>query len=331
MSISESWDIDEREWLVSLRDWDKQRDLLLAARGGDRRRIDQSMKLGAHVNACDLQGQTPLMLAADCVESLIHTWGADVNVWTRRNDIYACRTPLAYAAEKGHHQCMDLLIQAGADVNATVNCRPLIMATAAFQCDSMRILIQAGADVNATDDCGTTCLLVACNHSYAECVELLIQQGADVNISDVNRNSALIVTVAHFVNGDTLQCLKLLLRAGAHVNRINCCGKNSLMYSTGREQINRQAMLLLLAAGETLKMPKTDGLPLKWDENHFNVDIPDHILYKTTHLELKHMCREAIRKHLLKLSAENLFIRAPRLELPTVLTSYIVYDMYLDL
>ena len=298
-------------------------------------RIDQLMKLGASVNTWDRLGRTPLILAAnqghvDCVESLIHSWGADVNAttWT---DVEVCRTALACAAEKGYHQCTDTLIQAGADVNATVNSKPLMLATVASQCESMRKLIKAGADVNATGEDGVTCLLVACRHGYTECVELLIQQGADVNISDKEQNSPLIFTVAYWVNDNTLPCLKLLFRAGAYVNRIDNCGKNALtVHFTGSKKVNRRAVLLLLAAGETLEVRKTDSLPLSWDWNYSDVEIPDHILYKTTHLELKHMCRETIRDHLLELSPENLFTRVPGLGLPSVLTSCII-DVPLDL
>ena len=83
MSSSESWDIHKRTLLLaSLRDWDDHSrhgsELLVAARDGDKQRIDQLMKLGASVNTWDRLGRTPLILAAnqghvDCVESLIHT------------------------------------------------------------------------------------------------------------------------------------------------------------------------------------------------------------------------------------------------------------------
>ena len=46
---------------------------------------------------------------------------------------------------------------------------------------------------------------------------------------------------------------------------------------------------------------------------------------------LKHLCREAIRKHLLKLDPHtHLFDRVPRLGLPSLLTEYLLYDMSLD-
>ena len=46
---------------------------------------------------------------------------------------------------------------------------------------------------------------------------------------------------------------------------------------------------------------------------------------------LKHLCREAIREHLLHLDQhENLFQRVPRLGLPALLQSYLLYWQTLD-
>ena len=48
-------------------------------------------------------------------------------------------------------------------------------------------------------------------------------------------------------------------------------------------------------------------------------------------LNLKHLCRETIRKHLLQLDPhENLFHRVPRLGLPALLQRYLLYNQTLD-
>ena len=139
-------------------------------------------------------------------------------------------------------------------------------------------------------------------------------------------------SVVSRVSLSRLRCLELLLRAGAHVNKTNRSGKNAVtLHFTGTEPVNKQALLLLLAAGERLKTRRLAGYPLTWDKNYSHVVIPDHLMYKRNSLGLKHMCRDVIRKHLVKVSNVNLFTRAPRLGLPSVLTSYILYDVSLDL
>ena len=75
-----------------------------------------------------------------------------------------------------------------------------------------------------------------------------------------------------------------------------------------------QHILLLLAAGETLQVDKIRdsatccAVFTEWD------------------LNLANICRETIRKHLLQMSDVNLFVRVPRLGLPTALVDYMLYN-----
>ena len=74
--------------------------------------------------------------------------------------------------------------------------------------------------------------------------------------------------------------------------------------------------LLLFTAGES-----TDGLD----------SIPHCLLFEDLKLNLKHICREAIRKHLLDVDPHtHLFIRVPQLQLPSSLTEYLLYNLSLN-
>jgi ankyrin repeat protein len=83
---------------------------------------------------------------------------------------------------------VDLLLQAGADVNATseIGSTPLIMAGGARDHEAaFRIaesLLRAGAEVNHCDDLGNTSLLLAAINKNFRVMELLISAGADVNL-----------------------------------------------------------------------------------------------------------------------------------------------------
>ena len=60
-------------------------------------------------------------------------------------------------------------------------------------------------------------------------------------------------------------------------------------------------------------------------------DIPQILKFEKERLQLKHMCRDRIRKHLIILDPnENLFGRIPELGLPSVLTEYLLYNMSLE-
>ena len=47
-------------------------------------------------------------------------------------------------------------------------------------------------------------------------------------------------------------------------------------------------------------------------------------------MNLKHLCRQFIRKHLLQMSPVNLFVRVPQLGLPTLLQDYLLFNVALD-
>ena len=92
-----------------------------------------------------------------------------------------------------------------------------------------------------------------------------------------------------------------------------------MIYKRFEYEVNYVAPILLLcAAGETLDGTEEEKIPeeLKFEEEKF---------------QLKHMCRMAIRGHLLSLDPHsNLFGRIPKLALPKALNRYLLFNMSLD-
>ena len=74
----------------------------------------------------------------------------------------------------GHHDCMDVLIKAGADVNTQdeMGYSPLMHAAEEGYEKCVQILIEAGADVNLTDDTGFAALIGAASHGHDWCTQL---------------------------------------------------------------------------------------------------------------------------------------------------------------
>ena len=101
-----------------------------------------------------------------------------------------------------------------------------------------------------------------------------------------------------------LTCVKLLLKAGAHVNILDNYGLKAL------DHYNFQISHVLMAAGETI-----DGKDLML----------------TLGRSLKHSCRKFIRKYLNdKDLPVNLFVKIPQLGLPRLLASYLLYNCSLN-
>lgn len=94
-------------------------------------------------------------------------------------------TPLFAAAKQSEPELLELLIEAGADVN-WANERgvtPLISAAYHGNCEGVSYLAQAGADINHQSEAGITALFAATTGLHFACVQSLIESGADPNIA----------------------------------------------------------------------------------------------------------------------------------------------------
>ena len=126
-------------------------------------------------------------------------------------------TPLFHASAKGFAEAVRVLVEAGADVNATkyVGRRPLHPAAEGGRTEVTRILLGAGADPNARERAGVTALQLAANRGHVEIVEMLIDAGADVDAQHEQDGMSPL----HFAAaGGHLEITNLLLDAGATVD-----------------------------------------------------------------------------------------------------------------
>ena len=121
--------------------------------------------------------------------------------------------------------------------------------------------------------------------------------------------------------------VRLLLKAGARINERDYLARNSLEYGITRKQkIAKDLHLLLYAAGETL-----EGPTVPTNVARMYVNIPKYFTELKENLDLKHLCRAAIRKHLIDLDPhEHLFLRIPQLGFPSILTEYMLINCSID-
>ena len=213
-------------------------------------------------------------------------------------------------------------------------------------------LIEAGADVNIRYKDGNTILALASKFWRSVPVKSLIASGANVNVVDFSRNTLLHHILKKTIRDARLcstavQCIKSLLAAGAKVNTldINYTKDLTSYFQLRNEKVNTllqtclstildkgpryslyprsrcngaceaQVLTLFFAAGETV-----DDHPVK---------VSDY-LDPPTDICLSHICREAIREHMMKVDPhENLFYRGQQLGLPTALQEYLLYNVTL--
>ena len=108
---------------------------------------------------------------------------------------------------------------------------------------------------------------------------------------------------------------RTLLRKGVKVDIKSIQGFNALTQCLCYTY-NPKLAMLLFAAGETIDKTKVNNVP--------------YYLKLSADICLKNICREAIRDNLLGVANINLFVRVPQLPLPTVMTSFLLFDVTLD-
>ena len=221
---------------------------------------------------------------------------------------------LKSACRIGHTGLIELLIKAGADVNiGDVTGTPLTTSALYGFTSCVEVLIEAGADVNIRNTAGHTALLEAAKNCHPKCLNLIIKAGADVNYTIFNDYSALSAAVGWCkVRKRWIQCAKLLLQAGAHVNKAVPMYCKQMLDSV----FDLEGFMLLFAAGAPLDETTTVH--------------GEYLVQEKQGMSLKNLCREEIRKHLMKLTPTSLFVRIPQLGLPSLLVSYLLYDVSLN-
>ena len=158
-------------------------------------------------------------------------------------------------------------------------------------------------------------------------------------------------TTALMVSAPSNRAIRLLLRAGAYVNKTRPSGENSLSIRlTKSTHVNQSSAMLLLSAGEKIdriKIPSCgntdhcsmlvgwvateDICPLLVEEEPLsNITILNYMRMVVDEKSLKNICRQTIRKCMINGNPyPNLFTRVPRLGLPLSLEMYLLYDITL--
>ena len=213
-------------------------------------------------------------------------------------------TALHWAAENNHADVVQVLIDAGADIEVRNNGgnSPLHFACSSGSLDVVKLLVRAGAGVCVTDNDGDTCLMfAACNghtetvrylvglpevevdHAdgegrtalhlvagyHADVVQVLIDAGANIEARDNSGYSPL-----HFAcSSGSPDSVKMLVRAGAGVRVTNNYGDTCLIFAASRGHTEIVRYLVGLKEVEVDHTDDEDGTALHWaaDNNHADV------------------------------------------------------------
>lgn len=129
---------------------------------------------------------------------------------------------LHLAVRTGHTACVSALLQRGAQVNIPLSSEfrgesPLQAAVSMRRHEIVEMLVHAGADVNAVDDNGMTALMFATIRCHFSVAQTLLEKGAAVNARSLTNRTALMEAAAK----GNIHLVRLLLSAGAKIELLD--------------------------------------------------------------------------------------------------------------
>jgi ankyrin repeat protein len=229
--------------------------LVEAVRNRDAVRAQTLLAERADPNVRQPDGATALHWAAQwddvaTVDLLIRA-GAEINA---TNDYGV--TPLAVACQNGSSTSatvVEKLLKAGANPNAALPSGETVLMTASFagNADAVKALLAGGANVNAAETAkGQTALMWAVSEGHRDVVRALVDYGADVNARSTGQFTPLLFAA----RGGDIELARLLLAAGADIDAKGTDGSTPLLIATFRGHVNLAKALLDAGAD-----PNADG------------------------------------------------------------------------
>ncbi|XP_042245811.1 ankyrin repeat and SOCS box protein 2-like isoform X2 [Thunnus maccoyii] len=201
--------------------------LFEASKNGHISAVEMLLSLKADANRSTRSGLLPLHVAVQNHHTRIVTMLMAVT--SRVSIQHSGINPLHIAAEKDRDNILELLIEAGFDVNAKLSLErssmyedrrstPLYFSVYNGNLEAAKMLLEAGADANLEV---FNPLLIAVRLGWTEMAALLLRYGADVNAQISTQPSSFPSAI--LLNMESLSMLKLLLDNGCDAQLCFVC------------------------------------------------------------------------------------------------------------
>ena len=192
---------------------------------------------------------------------------------------------LLEAAKTGNAETVNLLIEAGAKVNAynKFGKTPLHLAVICGHTDNVKALIEAGADINLQDDLEETALHKAAYNGLTKIAVSLIELGANINAKDKSGGTPLH-QAAYKGHTDTVKALTAV--KGVNLNSRDLQEETPLHWAAryGKTEIAEA----LIEAGANVNARNNGKItPLHWAARYGKTEIAEALIEAGANVNLK--------------------------------------------
>ncbi|EPQ14921.1 Ankyrin repeat and SOCS box protein 2 [Myotis brandtii] len=233
--------------------------VLKAIKEDDEEALKAMMKAGRNLAEANKEGWLPLHEAAyygqlSCLKALHRAYPATIDQRTLQEE-----TALYLATCRGHLDCLQSLLQAGAEPDISNKSRetPLYKACERKNVEAVRILVQYNADTNHRCNRGWTALHESVSRNDLEVMEILVSSGAKVE----SKNAYGITPLFVAAQSGQLEALRFLAKHGADINTQASDSASALFEACKNE--HQLVVEFLLSQGADANKANKDGmLPL---------------------------------------------------------------------
>jgi len=236
------------------------------------------------VNWRSFEGYTALMLASqkahEEIVRLLLQHGADPSI----NNNYE-ESPLMFAARAESLACVQMLLEAGANIDQKSYDGMTALHYAIFKnCDTAPIitcLIDKGAQIDAKDELRITPFFRAAQFGFLDGLQIILERAMKiglVSIIEIGANDRATPVMIAAQNGDK-NCVEFLLQNGADCNKLTTDGVSALDLAIHGTDLKCVDMILEKMDGSSLKR-----CSLKY---HKSLGTCDTVINSPLHLAIK--------------------------------------------